>query len=81
MYDIILQYKELNRILKIENGEGEEGNKYEEKMEEYKNDMSNTMESYKDKFSANMPNMNSIPNMPNFGNMSSFTSGLKMPSL
>ena len=80
MYDIILEYKKLNEIMKKENGEEGE-NTYEGKMEEFKNDMSSSMEDYKSKFNSAMPNMNgSIPSMSNF-NQSSLTAGFKMPKI
>ena len=81
MYDIILQYKKLGEFIKQENGESNGESSYEKKMEEYKNDMSSSIDSYKNKFSSSMPNLNgSMPNMSNF-NMSSLTSGFKMPKI
>ena len=69
MYDIILQYKELGEIIKKENGEGDGSESYEKKMEEYKNDMSSKMDSFKSGFSSNMPNINGLSNMTNINNI------------
>lgn len=83
MYDIILQYKELGEIIKKENGEGDGSESYEKKMEEYKNDMSSKMDSFKSGFSSNMPNINGLSNMPNISNINvpSLSSGFKMPKI
>lgn len=73
MFDIILQYKELEKILKQENGEGDGENVQQNKIEEYQNDMKSQMNSYKSQMTS------TLPSMPNFGNINSLTSGFKMP--
>ena len=82
MYDIILQYKELEKIIKQENGEGDGENPYENKMNEYQDNMKTQMDNYKSQFSSSMPNTSSLPStnsLPNVGNLSSISSGFKMP--
>ena len=75
MYDIILEYKELEKIMKQENGEGNENDMYTKQMDEYKGNIDSQMSSYKSNMS------NSLPKLPNTMNMSSLTSGFKMPKL
>lgn len=84
MYDILLQYKELEKIMKKENGEGDGENPYESKMDEYKNDMKSQMDSYKSQFNSSLPSHSSLPStssLPNMNNLGNLTSGFKMPNL
>lgn len=69
--DIIIMYKELADIIKQENGEGDgNGNsKYQEMMNDMKDDYSNKFNEMK----------SSMPKMPT--NFNSMTAGLKMPKL
>lgn len=78
MFDIMLQYKELENIMKQENGD-ESGTKndFESKMDDYKSDMESHMNDYKSQFSTSMPNFNS-GSMPNLSNISS---GFSMPKI
>ena len=73
MYDIMLQYKELEKIMKQENGEGDSENNFENKIDEYQTNMKTQMDSYKSNMSSTMPSI------PNIGNFNSITSGFKMP--
>ena len=74
MYDILLQYKELEKILKQENGEGDTDNPYENKINEYQSNMKTQMDSYKSQMSSTMPSISG--NTPSLSNL---TSGFKMP--
>lgn len=76
MYDIIFQYNKLEEILKQENGEGDGINSYEEKANNYQNNMQSQMNDYKKHVSSSMPNISNIGNI-NFGNFS----GFKMPKI
>ena len=78
MYDIVLEYKELENIMKEENGEGGESeNVYKNKMDEYKSDMDSQMDKYKSQIPS-IPSTSSLPSISNFGNLQN---SFKMPKI